>query len=146
MFYFLDFNMIEKDVRSPAIIRLTATQIKNSQGYLVLGDYIKGLHDVDLAYLLRAGNSLISDKPVLSELGDITLLTAMLYQACTGETVEKEDLEKIVSIFLCCISAESLLRRGMVTVEHSKMDFNFGITMNEFVKLKPEFTQNPTQE
>lgn len=102
-----------------AITKLTASRLMND-GYMIVGDFIKGISDTDLQALIDE-----SEPGSPNQMQDLILLAEMLATGEGGEYSQDFDgFSTRANNLLTFLVMESLHRKGLVKVIHENLSFN----------------------
>lgn len=107
----------------PAIVRVTAWQAMQGNGYLKPGKWLHDLHPLDLVYLLNVIEQ-CEDHPDDPSTALMISLTMVLVQA-EGLSVDDSDwLNGCVNQLGMFLITESLARKGLVDIEYGNVSFD----------------------
>jgi hypothetical protein len=114
--YSVNLNAVIKDKNSSAVTKLLASTLMN-ESYMTVGDFLLGLSDSDLDFLLEAVNE-------EQNMEDLLLITEMLVSAegLSGSKTIEEATTRVNS-FGTFVVLESLYRKGLIKVHHKNLSF-----------------------
>ena len=117
--FHLDYQNILKNKETLAVTKLLATELMTN-GYIVVGDFIKNLTDADLQALT---DNMEDDAP--NQYQDLILVSEMLAtgEGC-GPSGNDTEFESRAHHFITLLILESLHRKGMVKLYHENISFH----------------------
>ena len=117
--FHLDYQNILKNKETLAVTKLLATELMTN-GYIVVGDFIKNLTDADLQALT---DNMEDDAP--NQYQDLILVSEMLAtgEGC-GPSGNDSEFESRAHQFITLLILESLHRKGMVKLYHENISFH----------------------
>lgn len=119
----INLKNVSADQRFPAIVRLTAIDLLNSDGYFSWGRWIESLSNSDLAYLQSLTELDLNDPTNETAVQSLILLTEMLAQA-EGIDLDYNDASPTVARmnwFSAVLAIEGLHRKGLVKVFYENL-------------------------
>lgn len=119
----INLKNVSIDQRFPAIVRLTAIDLLNSDGYFSWGRWIESLSASDLAYLQSLTELDLNDPINETAVQSLILLTEMLAQA-EGIDLDYNDASPTVdrmNWFSAVLAIEGLHRKGLVKVFYENL-------------------------
>lgn len=118
----LNFDKLANAAGFPAIVRLTAQQIKSAPTYYRVSDFLEMISDEDLTMLLIQSEQLeLEDSHVHGQA--LTALTMMLVQSEGGDNGDATQTADHVSAFIVFLAMEQLSRKGLIEFERSEATF-----------------------
>ena len=117
--FHLDYPNIVKNTQTLAVTKVLATELMTN-GYIVVGDFIKGLTDADLQALTDN-----MEDDAKHQYQDLILVSEML---ATGEGCEPSQndgqFESRAHQLITLLILESLHRKGLVKLYHENISFH----------------------
>ena len=117
--FHLDYQNILKNKETLAVTKLLATELMTN-GYIVVGDFIKNLTDADLQALTDN-----MEDDAKNQYQDLILVSEMLAtgEGC-GPSGNDTEFESRAHHFITLLILESLHRKGMVKLYHENISFH----------------------
>lgn len=119
----INLKNVSIDDRFPAIVRLTAIDLLNSDGYFSWGRWLNSLSNDDLVYLRGLTELDLNDPINENAVQSLILITEMLAQA-EGLDLDYNDASPTVermNWFSAVLTIESLHRKGLVKVFYENL-------------------------
>ena len=117
--FHLDYPNIVKNKETLAVTKVLATELMTN-GYIVVGDFIKNLTDADLQALT---DNMEDDAP--NQYQDLILVSEMLAtgEGC-GPSGNDDEFQSRAHQFITLLILESLHRKGLVKLYHENISFH----------------------
>ena len=117
--FHLDYQNILKNKETLAVTKLLATELMTN-GYIVVGDFIKNLTDADLQALT---DNMEDDAP--NQYQDLILVSEMLAtgEGC-GPSGNDDEFQSRAHQLITLLILESLHRKGLVKLYHENISFH----------------------
>lgn len=129
----LDISKAVNDTEFPAIVRITAQQIRSAPSYYKIGTFLTQLAQDDLDTLCRS-----ADQPSGDPGFALVALAMMLAQAEGGCVDSDDEARDAVSQLILFITMESLYRKGLIDLNHRNLTFAADSGQLEIAKVRPD--------
>ena len=130
----VNFEQVLTSKNVSALTKMTVLKLKTNQ-YMTFAEFLQGLSDPDLEALVRSFDKLSTDDHVV---GDVILLAEIVASGEGDSIFNIDDIDQRMSnlgYFVNAVTCESLKRKGLVTLDYTKITFDPAYKDEIFAKV-----------
>jgi hypothetical protein len=119
----VNFETVLSSKHVSALTKMTVLKLKTNQ-YMTFAEFLQGLSDSDLEGLVRSFDKLSTDDHVV---GDVILLAEIVASGEGDSVFDIDDVDQRMGnlgYFVNVVTCESLKRKGLITLDYSKITFD----------------------